>query len=386
VYLGIDNVVDRRFKLFKGARIGLCTNMSCCTARLEPTAHLFLNENRLRLTHIFAPEHGLNAALQDQVRSSGSRHARTGVQIVSLYGRTCRPKIHALADLDIVVIDLQDIGTRYYTFVWTALIVIEQAAALGTKVYVLDRPNPLNGVTMEGPVLDPGYRSFVGLHPIPVRHGMTIGELCLLMNDELHLDADLEIVPMAGWHRQQYHPDTGLFWTSPSPNMPGFHTALVYPGMCLLEGTNISEGRGTTQPFQFFGAPWIDPFDLVRALRKQKIPGAAFRPLYFQPTFHKYARTMCGGAEIQVTQRGRFTPTRAGLEIIRTIQRMYPRHFRWRDPPYEYEKLKMPFDILIGNSWVRKGLRRNTVTKLEKRWHTTLQRFARKRKKYLLYN
>lgn len=360
--------------------------MSCCTARLEPTAHLFLNADRLHLTHIFAPEHGLNAALQDQVRSSGHTHAHTGVQIVSLYGRTYRPKIRALEGLDIVVIDLQDIGTRYYTFVWTALILIQQATVHGKKVYVLDRPNPLNGVTIEGPVLEPAYRSFVGLHPIPVRHGMTIGELCMLMNDELHLGADLEIITMKGWHRKQYYPETGFFWTSPSPNMPSFHTALVYPGMCLLEGTNVSEGRGTTQPFRFFGAPWIEPFDLVRALRRQNLPGAAFRPLYFQPTFHKYAKNMCGGAEIRVTARDRFKPTRTGLEIIRTIKRMYPRHFRWRDPPYEYEKLKMPFDILIGNSWVRKGLSRSTVTKLQKKWHAALQRFVRKRKQYLLYN
>jgi uncharacterized protein YbbC (DUF1343 family) len=373
--------------MFKGARIGLCTNMSCCTTELIPTVHRFLSAHTLHLTHVFAPEHGLNAALQDQVRSSDRAQARSGTRIISLYSRTYRPKIRALQDLDVIVIDLQDIGTRYYTFVWTALVMIEQAAQYGKKVYVLDRPNPLNGMATEGPVLEPDYRSFVGLHPIPVRHGMTIGELCTLLNEELHLNAELEIIRMSGWQRKYYYPDTGFFWTSPSPNMPSFDTALVYPGMCLLEGTNVSEGRGTTRPFQFFGAPWIDPFDLVRALRKQNIPGTAFRPLYFQPTFHKYRRTMCGGAEILVTKRDRFKPTFTGLEIIQTIHRLYPRRFRWLDPPYEYEKEKMPFDILIGNSWVREGItRHSTITNLQRRWHKALQRFVQKRKMYLLYN
>ncbi|UCC12990.1 MAG: DUF1343 domain-containing protein, partial [candidate division WOR-3 bacterium] len=385
--LGIDNVVNRRFKMFKGARIGLCSNMSCCSVDFTPTIYHFLNQKTLRLTHLFAPEHGLNAALQDQVRSSDDIYARAGVSIKSLYDKTYRPKLRMLKDLDMIVIDLQDIGTRYYTFVWTALVMIEQAAQYKKKVFVLDRPNPLNGTSTEGPVLEPDFKSFVGLHPIPVRHGMTIGELCTLMNDELRLGAELEIVPMSGWRRKYYFPDTELFWSAPSPNMPSFHTALVYPGMCLLEGTNISEGRGTTRPFTLFGAPWIESLDLVRALRKKDIPGTAFRPLSFQPTFHKYRGTMCGGAEILVTKRNQFKPTFTGLEIIRTIKHMYGKHFRWLDPPYEYETEKMPFDILIGNPWVREGITRHqTITKLQDRWHTPLQRFIRKRKKYLLYN
>lgn len=371
--------------MFKGARIGLCTNMSCCSTELIPTLQHFLAARTLRLTHLFAPEHGLNAALQDQVRSSDRK--RSAVPVISLYTKTFQPRLRALKDLDAIVIDLPDIGTRYYTFVWSALVIMEQAAQQGKKVFILDRPNPLNGRTAEGPVLEPAFRSFVGLHALPVRHGMTIAELCLLMKDELRLDLDLEIVPMSGWKRTHYYPETGLPWMSPSPNMPSFRTALVYPGMCLLEGTNVSEARGTTRPFTFFGAPWIEPFELVKALGARTIPGAAFRPLYFQPTFHKYRGTMCGGAEILVTQRDRFKPMFTGLEIIQTIRHLYPRQFRWLDPPYEYEKEKKPFDILVGNRWVREGISRRTPTAdLRRRWQKDLGRFVRKRKKYLLYN
>jgi uncharacterized protein YbbC (DUF1343 family) len=291
-----------------------------------------------------------------------------------------------LNKIDVLVIDLQDIGTRYYTFVWSALLLIEQVANLDKEILILDRPNPLNGGTVQGPVLEPEYVSFVGLYPIPVRHGLTIGELCTLVNDELDLGADIKVVKMTGWTRDLYFNDTGLFWTMPTPNMPSFSTALVYPGMCLLEGTNISEGRGTIKPFELFGAPWIDPFTFIKAINKKKIPGVQFRPTFFIPTFNKYKNRLCGGAQIYVLNERRFDPFSAGLEIIQTIKRLYPEKFKWRRPPYEHETQKLPFEILTGNAWIKQYLDKNhSVASISREWQMDLYRFKRKRRKYLLY-
>jgi uncharacterized protein YbbC (DUF1343 family) len=259
-------------------------------------------------------------------------------------------------------------------------------ARSGKTTYVLDRPNPLNGVEVSGPVLDPKYNSFVGLYPMPIRHGLTIGELCNLINTEYHLNARVQIVKMKGWRRQYYHVNTGLKWTIPSPNMPSFGTAFVYPGMCLLEGTNISEGRGTTKPFEIFGAPWIDPFRLTLRIKKQRITGADFRPTYFIPTFNKFKGKLCGGAQIYVTDFKKFDAITTGLTIIKTIKNLYPKEFTWQKPPYEFEKRKMPFDILIGNSWIRKAIENNrTIKSIKKKWQKDLQKFKRIRKNYLLY-
>jgi uncharacterized protein YbbC (DUF1343 family) len=260
-------------------------------------------------------------------------------------------------------------------------------AVLAKQVLVLDRPNPLSGAVVQGPVLEPEFSSFVGLFSVPVRHGMTIGELCTLINEEYRFGARIQTIRMDGWRRQYYHTETGLPWVMPSPNMPLFDTALVYPGLCLLEGTNISEGRGTTRPFELFGAPWIDPSLLVNAISKKDIPGAAFRPAYFVPTFGKYRGELCGGAQIYVKNRKRFRPFSTGLEIIRIVRRLYPNRFRWRRPPYEFEKKKLPIDILNGNSWIRKAIEDNrSVSSIKSRWTRALNRFKRIRNRYLLYS
>lgn len=332
------------------------------------------------------PEHGLYAAIQDQIRQDGYYDKERDIEISSLYGRTLRPDMDMLKKIDILVIDLQDIGTRYYTFLWSAILMIKCMALLEKKVIILDRPNPLNGRTVQGPVLESGYSSFVGLFAIPVRHGMTIGELCNLINKEFKIGAQIEIIKMKDWMRKFYYDDTDLCWIPPSPNMPSFDTALVYPGLCLLEGTNVSEGRGTTRPFEIFGAPWIDPFCFVEAIKKRNISWVNFRPTYFVPTFNKYRGRLCGGAQIYVMNRERFDPFSTGLEIIRTIKNLYPSKFKWRKPPYEFEKKRLPIDILLGNSWIREAIEINrSIASMKKRWEQDLNRFKRMRKKYLLY-
>lgn len=306
--------------------------------------------------------------------------------MVSLYGRQLSPSRKVIESLDTFVIDLIDIGCRYYTFLWTATLIMSAAKKSGKEVVVLDRPNPLGGRRVQGPVLDPGCASFVGLFPIPVRHGMTIGELSRLINDEFEIKCQLEVITMKGWERSMYFHETGLPWTIPSPNMPAPETAYVYPGMCLLEGTNVSEGRGTTRPFELFGAPWIRPDDTAEALNRLRLPGVRFRPAFFRPAFHKYRGEMCGGAQIIVVDLPDLDPVVLGLTVIKCLRDLYPGKFRWRLPPYEREKKKMPFDILVGNKWIRHSLEKNRpVAEIERRWQKGLRAFLKIRKKYLLY-
>ncbi|OPX17644.1 hypothetical protein BXT86_05425 [candidate division WOR-3 bacterium 4484_100] len=385
--LGIDRLISERFKILRGKRIGLLANFSSCNKELKPTIDIFLNQRYCKLNVIFAPEHGLFSALQDQKRAFDFIDSTRGVLVSSLYGRRLAPDQKVLDDIDSVVIDLIDIGTRYYTFLWSAMLLIKECAKSKKTVYILDRPNPLNGVTVQGPVLERKFSSFVGLYPIPVRHGMTIGEVCNLINREYAINADLRIIPISGWKRKYYFPQTGLRWVPPSPNMPSFDTTLVYPGMCLLEGTNISEGRGTTRPFETFGAPYIEPERLCSALKKERIKGVIFRPTSFIPTFSKYRGRLCGGAQVYVQNGKVFNPILLGLAVIKTIRNLYPKEFQWRKPPYEFEKKKLPFDILIGNSWVRRMLMKDEpLWKIEKRWSCGFSHFKKLRKKYLIYD
>ena len=248
-------------------------------------------------------------------------------------------------------------GSRYYTFIWTLDLCMQACHELGKTVVVLDRPNPINGVGVEGPVLDPEYASFVGLKPLPVRHGMTIGEIGLYLCAEFYHGLDYRVVTMKGWKRNMWYDGTGLPWVLPSPNMPTLDTALVYPGMCLLEATNLSEGRGTTRPFEIFGAPFVRPDTLVHVLDEFKLPGVVFRPLSFLPTFQKHANVLCGGAQIHVTDREKFKPFKTGVAVIKAIHNTWPREFAWKQPPYEYEEVKLPIDILAGSGPPEEGHR-----------------------------
>ncbi len=382
--LGVDRLVKENFALIKKKKVALLTHIGATDKYLEPTINHFVKSKTMDLKIIFAPEHGLYGAVQDQICIENARYNR--LPIISMYRKNMKLTLGLLREIDVAVIDLVDIGTRYYTFVWTAILLIREVAKLNKRAIVLDRPNPLNGITVQGPVLETEYTSFVGLYPLPVRHGMTIGEICNFINVEYGINADIEVIKMQGWKRKYYFPECNLFWTIPSPNMPLFETALVYPGMCLLEGTNVSEGRGTTRPFEIFGAPYINEEILVRELHNRKIPGVIFRPLKFIPTFNKYQDQVCGGAQVYVVDLKKFDPVCLGLEIISVIHKLFPKEFAWRKPPYEFEKKKMPFDILIGNSWIRKAIEQGeSVCPMKMRWKKDLQDFLKKREKYLLY-
>ena len=304
------------------------------------------------LKALLSPQHGLFSEQQDNMIES-SHGMANGLPVWSLYSETRKPRPEMLRDIDVLVVDLQDVGTRVYTYVWTLLYCLEACAAAGVTVLVLDRPNPIGCDLVEGPLLDPNFASFVGLHAIPMRHGLTLGELARLIDHERAIGADLRVVAMPGYSRSMLWSDLGLAWVPTSPNMPRFETAQVYPGQVLLEGTNLSEGRGTTTPFEIFGAPWLDPQSLLRTLERFELEGCQLRPIRFEPTFHKFAKAGCGGLFVHVTDARRFRPYRTTLAILAGIGELWPEHFAWRLPPYEYETEKMPIDILHGNAELR---------------------------------
>lgn len=351
VLLPLDHLKELWPARLRGARLGALLHPASVSASLEHAACILeRHQGRLFQLHaFFGPQHGYLGQTQDNmVEWQTYQHPRLGIPVYSLYGEHREPTPTMLDGLDAFLIDLQDVGARYYTFVWTMFLCLRACEKKGVPVIVLDRPNPINGITIEGPPLDPNYRSFVGLHPLPVRHGRTIGEVAELFREEAFPDCDLSVLPMKGWDRAMWFDETGLPWVMPSPNMPTLNTATVYPGMCLLEGTNISEGRGTTRPFELFGAPFIDAEVLTRELNQLALPGVHLRENWFQPTFHKFAGEICGGAQLHVTDRERFMPYRTALEIIRTIRRLYHDSFLWKAPPYEYEYKRLPIEVLLG--------------------------------------
>jgi len=387
--LGIDRVVRDRIALPGRGRAGLLCNATTVTSDWVPTAEALRGVTGLRLERIFSPQHGFAAEKQDNmIESADGVHARLGVPIVSLYGARREPAPAALDGLDCLLIDLPDVGTRVYTFLVTALLVLRAAAARGLPAIVLDRPNPIGGA-VEGPVLEDAFRSFVGLLDVPLRHGLTAGEFCCYGRARLGLpggDDFLRVVPLEGWERRPWYDETGLPWTMPSPNMPSLETAIVYPGQVILEGTGLSEGRGTTRPFEIFGAPFIHAETLVKLLREFRLPGVVFRPASFQPTFQKYAGRLCGGAQIHVTDREKFKPFRTGVAILKAVHNTWPREFAWKQPPYEYEDIKMPIDILAGSDRLRKDIESwKDIRQMESWWKDELKEFEKVRKRYLLY-
>jgi len=351
ILLSLDHLPEVWPQEFRGARIGALLHPASVAANLEHTSGILerYNGELFRVAAFFGPQHGFLGQTQDNmVEWKTYEHPRLGVPVYSLYGEHREPTAEMLQDLDTLLIDLQDIGARYYTFVWTLYLCLRACEKHDVAVVILDRPNPINGLTTEGPVLDSDYRSFVGMHPIRVRHGRTVGELALQFRNEAFLNCRLWILPMKNWERAMWFDETGLPWVMPSPNMPTLETATVYPGMCLLEGTNISEGRGTTRPFELFGAPFIEAERLCRDLNNLKLPGVFFREAYFQPTFHKFAGQLCGGAQLHVLDRDRFQPFATGVEIIKRIRKLCGNHFQWKQPPYEYEWKRLPIEILLG--------------------------------------
>lgn len=382
---GLDVLVSRRPTLLRGRRVGLLCHQASVTRELTHAVNALARLRDVKLTALFAPEHGIAGAAQDHARVGSTRDPVTGLRVWSLYDRRLAPHAAMLRDVDTLVVDLQDVGSRYYTFVWTTALCMQACARAHVPVVVLDRPNPLGGLVMEGNLPDPRFASFVGLYPLPARHAMTIAELAAYLNETHDIDCDLTLVPMQGWRRAMSWEDTGLPWVAPSPNMPSPHTARVYPGGCLIEGTNLSEGRGTTRPFELVGAPFLDGGRLARDLARRRLPGVIFRPAAFQPAFHKYEGQLCRGVQVHVTDAGRFRPFAAYLALIVEARRQ-SRRFRWRRPPYEFETRRLPIDLLGGGDGIRRAIEREApLGRLERSWRAELARFARRRRPYLLY-
>jgi uncharacterized protein YbbC (DUF1343 family) len=387
VLTGLDLIEQLWPKELKGVRVGLVAHPASVNRRLEHAVPALMKSKKFKLNALFGPQHGILGQTQDNmVEWEGFHDPVTGLPVYSLYGETRKPRAEMLADIDALVIDLQDVGSRYYTFIWTLDLCMQASHEAGKTVIVLDRPNPLAGLSTEGPVLRPDFASFVGLRPLPVRHGMTIGEIGIYLCAEFYPGLDYRVVALKGWKRTSWFDRTGLPWVMPSPNMPTLETALVYPGMCLLEGTNISEGRGTTRPFEIFGAPFIHAETLVRVLNDFRLPGVLFRPLSFLPTFQKHANVLCHGAQIHVTDRERYRPFKTGVAILKAIHNTWPRDFAWKQPPYEYEDIKLPIDILAGTDRLRRDIESwGDLNEMEKWWKAETRAFEKIRKKYLIY-
>ncbi len=388
VLTGLDLFKSSLPRRFNGARTGLLVHPASVNKKLLHGSELFLNTTKLKLNAFFGPQHGIYGQTQDNmVEWKGFTDPKTNIPVYSLYGETRKPTHNMLEELDVLVIDLQDIGSRYYTFIWTMDLCMEMCNEMGKSLIVLDRPNPINGVDMEGPVLDIEYNSFVGLKPLPIRHGMTIGEIGLYLKKSYYATLDYYVIKMKGWKRRMWFDNTGLPWVMPSPNMPMLDTAIVYPGMCLLEGTILSEGRGTTRPFEIFGAPFINPDALLKRLKDFKLRGVVFRPLWFEPTFQKYAGRLCGGAQIHVTDRVRFKPFKTAVAILKAVRDLHPEYNLWKEPPYEYEAIKMPIDILFGTDKFRKDIDRGESLQTMEDWWTRQSIYFKNniREQYLLY-
>jgi uncharacterized protein YbbC (DUF1343 family) len=389
VKTGLDVWVGEGFRALKGKRVGAIVNPTSVDARFRHLADLLADAEGVTLGALFGPEHGVRGEAQYMVAVDEARDARTGVPVHSLYGSTFEslsPKPEWLRGLDALVFDIQDVGSRYYTYVYTMALVMQVAARAGVPFYVLDRPNPLGGALMEGNLVREGFRSFVGLYPIPNRHGMTAGELARLFNAREGFGAELHVVPCAGLRRDMEWEATGLPFLPPSPNMPTPDTARVYPGMCLLEGTNVSEGRGTTRPFEQFGAPWLDPDQLLERLAREELPGVTFRPVRFTPTFDKFQGQSCAGAFIHVTDRQAFRPLRTGVAITQAVHDVAPKHFAWRADAYEFVEDVPAFDLLCGTDQVRRGIEQGApLDRLFAGFHEECERFARERVPFLLY-
>lgn len=386
--VGLDILTKNWPKKLNGSRVGLLIHPASVNRRLEHAANIFSKSRKFRLKALFGPQHGINGETQDNMAEwKGFSDRLTGLPVYSLYCHTRKPEPLMLKDIDVMVIDLQDVGSRYYTFIWTMELCMQACLQMNKSIVILDRPNPIGGTITEGPVLDIDYSSFVGQRPLPVRHGMTIGEIGSYLRNEFYPSLDFHITPMQGWKRRMWFDMTGLPWVMPSPNMPALNTATVYPGMCLLEGTNISEGRGTTRPFEIFGAPFIAPEILVKQLKAYKLLGVVFRPMYFQPTFQKHSGKLCAGTQIHISNREKFKPFKTGVAIIKAVHDLYPEHFKWSQPPYEYETKKMPIDILAGTDRLRKDIENGeSLEQMEKWWKGQCLEFQKKvRKKYLIY-
>jgi uncharacterized protein YbbC (DUF1343 family) len=371
----------------KGKRVGVVSNPASVDAGFQHIVTRLEGRSDVRLAAIFGPQHGFRADVQDNmIETPHARDASRRVPVYSLYSETREPTAAMLKDLDVLVVDLQDVGSRIYTFVYTMAHCLRAGKKHGVPVIVCDRPNPIGGIRIDGPMLLKGFESFVGQFPIPLRHGMTIGELARFFNEFCGINADLTVIPMEHWRRSMHFDETGIPWVMPSPNMPTLETAVVYPGTVLFEGTNVSEGRGTTRPFELIGAPGIDAEALAAGLMSRKMAGVLFRATVFEPTFQKHAKQPCGGVQIHVLDRDAFPAVQAAVAVLIDMRAQKTSRFQWRQPPYEYETEKLPFDILAGSSQLREQIEAGVPPEtIQLSWQDGLDAFDRDRKPYLLY-
>jgi uncharacterized protein YbbC (DUF1343 family) len=387
IKLGLERLLDDRIAVLKDARIGLVCNQASVDHSLRHAADVLFDHPAINLTTLFGPQHGIRGDVQDNMIETGhARDRRTGLPIYSLYSDTREPTDEMLNDVDVIVVDLQGVGCRIYTFAYTMANCMRVAARLGKKVVVCDRPNPIGGEKVAGNVTEAGHESFVGQYLLPTRHGMTMGELARLFNEHFGIGCELEVVKLAGWSRNLWYDDTDGPWVMPSPNIPTPDSCKVFPGTVHLEGTQMSEGRGTTRPFELVGAPYIQADQYASELMKLNLPGVLFRASVFMPTFQKHGGKACGGVQIHVTDREAFEPVQTGIAIVKTAYDMYPNDFRWKDPPYEYEYTRNPFDVISGTTKLREQIERgDSLEAIVDSWQPRLDEFRAVRQSYLLY-
>lgn len=387
VQTGLARLITESGQWVSNERIGILCNPASVDSRLRHARLLIDRAFPKQLRALYSPQHGFFAEKQDNmIESTDMMDPVLQIPVYSLYGILRKPDARMFEPIDTLLVDLQDVGTRVYTFIYTLSYCMEAAREHGVRVVVLDRPNPISGLNVEGNCLQSNYASFVGRYPIPMRHGMTIGELAKLFNDYFAIGCDLTVIPMKGWCRNMLYRDTGLPWVAPSPNLPTPESTLVYPGQVLLEGTNLSEGRGTTQPFELFGAPYIDIAKIESTLAGASLPGVIFRPAVFEPTANKWKATACRGFQMHVSDPTQFRPYRTTLHLIRSILSYHGDQFEWKSPPYEYEFEKMPFDLIVGDRGIRKRLENlDPIEAVESDWFEELNQFTELSRSYHLY-
>jgi uncharacterized protein YbbC (DUF1343 family) len=387
VKLGIEKLLEVNSSTLNNLGIGLICNQASVDHKFQHAADLLFEKPNINLKALFGPQHGIRGDVQDNmIETAHAIDKKTNLPIYSLYSETREPTEEMLKDLDALVFDLQDVGGRVYTFIYTMANAMKSCARYGKKMFVCDRPNPINGIDVEGNYLEKGYESFVGQYPIPMRHGLTVGELALLFNKEFHIGCDLEIVKMENWRREIYYDETDAPWVMPSPNIPTVESTVVFPATVYLEGTQVSEGRGTTRPFEIIGAPYIDADDLANALEKLQLPGIIFRPINFLPTFQKHSGKVCGGVFLHVVDRKIFEPVITGIAVVKIVYDLYTDEFKWKVPPYEYVYDLNPFDVIAGTNKIRKFIEDGVdVEEIKLFWQDDVKEFQEKRAEYLLY-
>ena len=378
--LGLDIFLESQFKKFIGMRVGLVTNMTGVNEKLIPSIDLFQQHPGINLVALYGPEHGIRGDAKEGEQVESGIDPYTGVPVYSLYGASKKPSKEMLEGVDVVVFDLQDIGSRYYTFIYTMAYVMQACADFGKHFVVLDRPNPISGISMEGNLVEEDVRSFVGLYPIPNRHGMTVGEIAQFYKHELGINCELTVVSMRGWKREMYFDQTGLFWVPPSPNSTGTDMSILYPGTCLIEGTNLSEGRGTTKPFENIGAPFIEGYRLAKRVNEKNISGVLARPISFVPTYQKHKDQICEGVQLHVVDRNAIHSLKAGLTLIETIAEMYPNQFEFGQHNGKYF-----FDLLAGTKSLKDMVLQQKTDDFLQDCEAQLERFEKQREPYLLY-